>query len=206
MIGLEDCSSTPPNRLIPPPLITPLHQHINYQSSTNSSPTNQSSTNSPSPSSSSTHQPINHQLTPPPMNHFTRNNAKLWAGQLINLSTNKRWTLCGIYTLLIAVASLAPSRTFKDIPTFSSADLLVHFIIYGIYASLLLWALAPKCKNITTRLITTILFCSAYGILMEILQETLLPDDRTFSFWDIAANITGATCISLIMTKWIKSR
>jgi VanZ family protein len=125
---------------------------------------------------------------------------------MISGSTNKRWIVWGTYTLLIAVASLAPSSSFKEAPSFSHADKIVHFLMYGLNAMLLLWALTPKLKNIALRLITTILFCSAYGILMEILQETLLPNDRTFSFWDIAANITGATCMSLIIIKRIKPK
>jgi len=115
----------------------------------------------------------------------------------LTISTNKRWTLWAVYTLLIAVASLAPSSTFKDTPSFLHADKIIHFIMYGIEAVLLLWALTPKLKNVATRLILTILFCSAYGILMEILQATL--SDRTSSIGDIVANIAGATCLSLIM-------
>ncbi len=115
----------------------------------------------------------------------------------LTISTNNRWTLWAVYTLLIAVASLAPSSTFKDTPSFLHADKIIHFIMYGIEATLLLWALTPKLKKVATRLILTILFCSTYGILMEILQATL--SDRTFSIGDIVANIAGATCLSLIM-------
>ncbi len=119
---------------------------------------------------------------------------------LIFSTTNKqRWTLWVIYTLLIAVASLAPSSSFKDSPSFLHADKIIHFLMYGADAALMLWALSTKLRNITTRLILAIAFCSAYGILMEILQATLQPNDRTFSIGDIAANITGATCLSLII-------
>ncbi len=114
--------------------------------------------------------------------------------------TNKqRWTLWIVYTLIITVASLAPSSSFKQIQPCLNEDKIIHFMIYGGDAVLLLWALSAKLKNRTAQLITTILFCSAYGILMEILQATLQPNDRTFSIGDIAANIAGATCLSLIM-------
>jgi len=113
----------------------------------------------------------------------------------------QRCTIWGIYTVLIAVASLAPSSSFKDTPSFLHADKIIHFIMYGAQAVLLLWALTPKLRKITTRVILTILFCSAYGILMEILQAKLQPNDRTFSIGDIIANIAGATCLSLIMIR-----
>lgn len=124
----------------------------------------------------------------------------------ISGSDKQRWILWSAFTLLIAVVSLAPSRSFKDVPTFSYEDKIVHFTMYGIEASLLLWALAPKIKNTASRLIATILFSSAYGILMEILQPLLQPGDRTFSIGDITANIAGAVCLSLIMVRRITKK
>jgi len=113
----------------------------------------------------------------------------------------QRWIIWGAFSIFIAVVSLIPSRSFEDIPTFSYEDLLVHFSIYAIHASLLLWAWKPHHKKTKSDIITIIAICAAYGFLMEILQPILQPNDRHFSILDILANTAGATIISISLTK-----
>jgi len=112
-----------------------------------------------------------------------------------------RWIIWGVYTLFIAAVSLAPSRSFEDIPSFSYEDLIVHFSIYGIHASLLIWAWKPHNKKSKPNLITIIAICSAFGILMEILQPIIQPNDRCFSIYDIIANTAGATVSTWLIIK-----
>ena len=100
---------------------------------------------------------------------------------------------------MIAAVSLAPSGLFSGAPSFAHADKVVHFLMYGTHAALLLWALDLRRRNAVISVIGAVLFCAAYGVLMEVLQSVLLPNDRCFSTGDIAANIAGASCFSAVL-------
>jgi len=112
---------------------------------------------------------------------------------------SQRWILWWISTLLIAAISLAPSVTFQQAPSFTHADKIAHFLMYGTQAALLLWALELRHGKVMIALTGTILLCTTYGILMEWLQTIMLPNDRYFSMGDIVANIAGVLCFSSIM-------
>ncbi len=118
---------------------------------------------------------------------------------LTGVSKSQRWIVWAISTLLIMAVSLMPSSTFRGAPTFPHADKLVHFLMYGVHAALLLWALDLQHNNVAMSLIRAIFYCAAYGIFMECLQATLLPNDRLFSVGDIIANIAGALCFSSVL-------
>ena len=120
----------------------------------------------------------------------------------MQLTKTHRFLIWAAYTILIAFLSLSPSRTFDDIPSFSYEDLLVHFVIYAIYAIILLWAWQPDIRRHPLMPVTVMLICVSYGILMENLQPIVQPHDRTFSWLDITANTLGAFSASAI---WIKA-
>ena len=116
---------------------------------------------------------------------------------LRHIPSYARWFIWGALTIFITAVSLAPSKTFEDVPSFSYEDLLVHFCLYFGYTASLLFALLPHHKDIKLTIITAAAFSIAYGIGIEILQPIVQPNDRTFSILDILANSTGAVGISL---------
>ena len=106
-----------------------------------------------------------------------------------------RKTIWVAYTGLIAFLSLSPSRTFEGLPTFSYEDLLVHFLIYAVYALLFMWAWRPDTKKHPLMTPAVIAGCASFGIIMEILQPIVQPGDRTFAISDIIAYTAGATAV-----------
>lgn len=88
------------------------------------------------------------------------------------------------YVAVITALSLMPSRDFPDVPMFPHADKVIHFLMYGLLAFLLCWAFPAKAGNRAIRFAGIILFCMAYGVLMELLQGTFTQLGRSFSLAD----------------------
>ncbi len=111
------------------------------------------------------------------------------------MGTVVRWGICVAYTALVTRLSLEPSSSFRFLSRFvrfPHADKVVHFAMYGVLAALLLWA--SRVRVATLRTATLVVgVCCCYGLLMEVLQMSLLPRDRFFSLTDVAANVAGAT-------------
>ena len=117
-------------------------------------------------------------------------------------SHSARWTLCLLYTVALAVLSLLPSSTFQPIPLILQyMDKVVHFLMYSIYALLLYWAVGVRHRRRWLYLAGIVLFCTAYGCTMEVLQQILRPDDRMFSLGDIAANTAGALTFACLTAR-----
>ena len=108
------------------------------------------------------------------------------------------------WTVLIAVLCLV---RFNDLPSFgvSGADKYVHFTLHFVFT--ILWGLYSfkKQNEIALNKIGIIFFLSfCYGILIEILQETLTAT-RHADIFDVMANSTGALT-ALILFVLIKKR
>jgi len=103
-----------------------------------------------------------------------------------------RKTVSAAYVAAVTVLSLLPSRDLPDVPMFPHADKVIHFFMYGFMAFFLCWASPGKTATRLIHYTGIILFCTAYGMLMEFLQGTLAQLDRTFSWNDGAANLAGA--------------
>ncbi|NND94855.1 MAG: VanZ family protein [Flavobacteriales bacterium] len=92
------------------------------------------------------------------------------------------------WALLILVLTAIPGKDMPDI-NFVSADKFAHAFVYGVLFLLTTrWSSnVPTGRNvvIVSALITTI-----YGILMEVMQETLFVD-RFFDWSDVIANTIG---------------
>lgn len=83
-------------------------------------------------------------------------------------------------------------------------DKLVHAIMYGILATLMVWAIEQR-RPVTKGVLTLVFVLStAYGTLMEIIQYSFFPN-RSFEILDIIANIIGiSVSISVIYFFYIK--
>jgi len=98
------------------------------------------------------------------------------------MKQNKFWSYVSIAVLVgITVLSLMPPKSGVEIP---SNDKINHFIAYSVLSFCCLMARFYK------RIITVLLFCIAYGVLMELVQG-MVPG-REQSILDIFANISGA--------------
>lgn len=95
------------------------------------------------------------------------------------------------WTLLIAVLCLV---SFNDLPSVSvkSVDKYVHLTFY--FVLIMLWGFYSSLKQDEIRIATIIRFVISsvfYGILIEVLQETLTTT-RHADVLDVLANATGA--------------
>ncbi len=110
-------------------------------------------------------------------------------------------TLLGLavgWTILLAVLCLI---SFRDLPTIrvQSADKYVHFSFHFVFT--LLWGLyvSLKYEELLLNKISSIVGISVgYGILIEILQETLTTT-RHADVFDVIANLVGALVASGVL-------
>lgn len=106
------------------------------------------------------------------------------------------------YTVFLTVISLVSLDlgNIKDVtPKFS--DKIFHFTAYFVLTAL--WARAlffnfslPKKRALLTAVVVAVIF----GIILEVLQMTLTTS-RSFDFWDIVSNISGAFLALLLLAK-----
>jgi VanZ family protein len=86
-----------------------------------------------------------------------------------------------------------PSKTFKTIPTFfENEDKVIHFLMYGGMSAMLCWAIPRRNRRQFAYYAAITCFCAGYGMLMEILQGVFTQLDRSFSWFDMTANLAGA--------------
>jgi len=108
-----------------------------------------------------------------------------------------------IVALIIAYLSLAGSRSFDEVPLFEIPflDKLVHFGMYFVFMSVMIFEKRKTIKN-TSHLLLLSLIPLFYGLLMEILQLTI-TETRSGDVFDFLSNAAG-TLVSLLVWLWIK--
>ena len=100
-----------------------------------------------------------------------------------------------LYTIALAVVSLLDSSNFPE-HQLENSDKVGHVLAYLVLC--LVWYLAFKTLNTSKALIIASSFSVIYGIVLEVLQETL-SDSRTSDVYDILANSVGVVIISIII-------
>ena len=96
-----------------------------------------------------------------------------------------------LYLIVITILSFISLESTPNLGI-DFADKLVHFAIYFLFA--LLWFNYFNAKRILKPIAKSILFAVVYGIIIEVLQESL-TDSRQFDYYDIVANVLGALLI-----------
>jgi VanZ family protein len=91
-----------------------------------------------------------------------------------------------VWLFLVLLFSIIPT---KSLLTGHHTDKIIHFVIYGITAIILLRALWSK-TSLTKSIVLSISIASLYGLAIELLQSVL--PWRKFSFMDLLANVGGA--------------
>ena len=103
--------------------------------------------------------------------------------------------LSGITILVILWLTLAPHPTGElDIPLFPGADKVVHFIMFGFLAVVVLLEVMKHRKWMPLPLVgvgAIALICSAFGIGIEFIQRAM-GLGRSFEILDILADSAGA--------------
>jgi len=107
-------------------------------------------------------------------------------------SRQRRWTLCGFYTLLITVLSVMSMPDMDTPELIPHLDKAAHFLAYGVYAGLLLWAIRPENRIKALYLGGVIIYCGLYGVGMEFIQRVFRAGIRSYSIADMIANASGA--------------
>ena len=122
-----------------------------------------------------------------------------------------RWVACLLYTVVIVVLSLMSSSSLSHFAiNIPCEDKIGHFGVYGLYAALLLWSVRGEKEVFIAAMrrqeVLIVAYCSAFGILMEILQETLCYGDRHFEVGDILADIGGALTFTVLIRLLTRQR
>jgi VanZ family protein len=122
-----------------------------------------------------------------------------------------RWAACLFYSILVVYLSLMSSRALSDFAAdIPCEDKIGHFGVYGLYAALLLWTIRGgedfSVAVMRRQEALIVAYCSAFGILMEILQGTLCHGDRWFEVGDILADIAGALTFTVLVRLLTRQR
>ena len=104
------------------------------------------------------------------------------------------------YTLLITIALLLPITGVPKIESIPFLDKIIHFIInvllFLVWAS---YAFSRKLKGIKPFNLLLLFICIfIYGILIEVIQESLIPK-RSADIFDVLANFCGLILGSLVV-------
>ena len=111
-----------------------------------------------------------------------------------------------VWTLIITFLSLASLKGGPKLP-FSFADKIIHGIIYFTFA--ISWFIAFT-KGKTTPFLSknavliSVLFAIAYGVIMELMQETLV-ENRQGDWQDALANAAGAIVAGILIKYFISN-
>ena len=112
----------------------------------------------------------------------------------MNITLQQHWLICWLYAAGMLALSVMPASVLAETPElFPHQDKVLHALMYGGWAVLLGWALQRQILNRPTAwMVGIVLMATAYGALMEVLQGCLLWIQRTCSWGDMLANLTGA--------------
>ncbi len=97
-----------------------------------------------------------------------------------------------LWTIIVTLGSLLPIQD-SGIEGLMDYDKIAHFIFYFVMSIIICIVL----RNQPKAWLLAILFCSAYGWSMELLQGAM-ELGRHFDYFDIIANIIGALIGTLI--------
>ncbi|MFW5871206.1 MAG: VanZ family protein [Verrucomicrobiota bacterium] len=109
------------------------------------------------------------------------------------------------YLLCVLLLSVMPGPESVRLPRFPHLDKVVHFILYAVMSGLLLNALRSGARRSIKAGLAVVILCSAYGLLLEMLQG-VLTESRQMSMGDFAANFAGALSGAVFFESagWIK--
>ena len=112
-----------------------------------------------------------------------------------NISKHKYTFIAVAYTLWLSIVSLTPLQGIQ-LPSFANADKIVHFFLY--FFLVIVWLKAyPPFYNHKFWFLSGVI---VWGIIIEFLQETLVPG-RSGDFFDALANSLGAVTGLLIFMR-----
>ena len=106
-----------------------------------------------------------------------------------------------LYSIALTVIMLIPVNSGKtyDLPV----DKVVHIGLNGLLAFLWLWFVNNKYLLTTKKVLFVFIACVSYGIIIEILQETITYS-RSGDFWDVVANTIG--CMIAVVVYYFFNR
>lgn len=116
-----------------------------------------------------------------------------------------RWAIMGFYAGLIFLVSSMNIQIgrpgFFYLPYLNHLDKCIHFIVYGLFCTLLCWAISAHLKDnqIPKWIFIAVIVTSLYGITDEVHQ--LFVPTRTGTAFDWLADTAGAAIAGLC---WLK--
>ncbi len=102
-----------------------------------------------------------------------------------------RWTIGALFTVGLIALSLAPLSVPSGPQPIPQADKVAHFLLYALYAALILGMLFPYRRG-WKPILWTVAYCALFGALMEALQGAFPALGRQACVADAAANALGA--------------
>ncbi len=106
-----------------------------------------------------------------------------------------------VWLAVITILLCLPGTAFPTENWFSLIwlDKWIHVGLFATLVFLFCFGLTnrkPSGRRFSWRFIAIALACIAYGVIMEFVQDRMIPR-RTFDAWDMAANTVGS-CLGLI--------
>jgi VanZ family protein len=97
-----------------------------------------------------------------------------------------------LFTIAIVALSVWPRPPEPPMAfRFPHLDKVVHFLMYAVYAVVLAWTFRAGIR--TWRIgVALLVYCTMFGVLMELIQATMPVLERTLSGMDMAANVAGS--------------
>ena len=100
------------------------------------------------------------------------------------------WNFLPAFFCGMVIYLLSTSGSIQLPKTFISPDKVGHFVAYAVLTFLVLVGFSKEGQVTRPKIIWTILLCTLYGVLLEIIQYTFYPD-RYFEVEDAVANFVG---------------
>ena len=108
-----------------------------------------------------------------------------------------------VWVIIITVLSGYPGRDLPKAP-FDEFDKLVHLVIYAMLSGLILLGFLKNQKTTTLYCWISIVFASAYGGIVELLQQYIFIN-RYGDWYDFLANTLGAI-LGIVIMKIVRKR
>lgn len=101
------------------------------------------------------------------------------------------WNFLPAFFCGMVIYILSTTGSIQLPESFFSSDKIGHFVAYGVLSFLILVGCFKEGRVTRPKIVWTILLCTIYGVLLEIIQYTFYPD-RLFETGDAIANLIGA--------------
>src|SRR5690349_11411756 len=107
-----------------------------------------------------------------------------------------------VWSIVVLVLTLLPGEKLPEVPVFG-IDKIVHFFIFGLLMILTafgLYKISRQAGSIENPILISFIYSTLFGIAIEVIQQYV--PNRSFSVYDIIANVIGVGLGSAVFNFW----